>query len=192
MVSSLHEVRDAKQVVEAARQELRGKGQPFDPGLAIGIMVETPAAATIADSLAQEVDFMSVGSNDLIQYSLAVDRGNDRVAYLYDQYHPAVLQLIAQTVQAAKKHRKWIGLCGEMAGDPLAVLVLLGLGLDQLSTSPVMLPEIKSIVRSTSHAYARKVASRALRFRTGADVRRYLEQIFRKEFPEISETEMIT
>jgi phosphoenolpyruvate-protein phosphotransferase (PTS system enzyme I) len=192
MVSSLNEVRDARQVVEAAREELRARREPFDPNVAIGVMIETPAAATIADSLAQEVDFMSVGSNDLIQYSLAVDRGNDRVAYLYDQYHPAVLQLIAQTIQAAKKHRKWIGLCGEMAGDPLAALVLLGLGLDQLSTSPVMVPEIKSIVRSTSHAYAKKVASRALRFRTGADVRRYLEQIFRKEFPEMSETEMIT
>lgn len=192
MVSSLHEVRDARQVVEAARQELRARGEEFDPTVAIGIMIETPAAATIAESLAQEVDFMSVGSNDLIQYSLAVDRGNDRVAYLYDQYHPAVLQLIAQSIQAAKKHRKWIGLCGEMAGDPLAVLVLLGLGIDQLSTSPVMLPEIKSIIRSTSHAYAKKVASRALRFRTGADVRRYLEQVFRKQFPEISETEMLT
>jgi phosphotransferase system enzyme I (PtsI) len=192
MVSSLHEVRDAMQVVEAARQELRLRGEPFDPKMAIGVMVETPAAATVADSLAQEVDFMSVGSNDLIQYTLAVDRGNDRVAYLYDQYHPAVLQLIAQTVQAAKRHRKWVGLCGEMAGDPMAVLVLLGLGLDQLSTSPVMLPEIKSIVRSTSHAYARKVASRALRLRTGAEVRRYLEQIFQKEFPEISATEMMS
>lgn len=192
MVSSLHEVRDAAQVVEAVRQELRARGEPFDPNVAVGVMVETPAAATIADSLAQEVDFMSVGSNDLIQYSLAVDRGNDRVAYLYDQYHPAVLQLIAQSVQAAKKHRKWIGLCGEMAGDPLAALLLLGLGLDQLSTSPVMIPEIKSIVRSTSYAYAKKIASRALRLKTGADVRRYLEKIFREEFPDISETEMIT
>ena len=192
MVSSLHEVRDAKQVVEAARQELRAKGVAFDENVPVGIMVETPAAATIADVLAQEVDFMSVGSNDLIQYTLAVDRGNDRVAYLYDQYHPAVLQLIAESVQAAKKHRKWIGICGEMAGDPLAVLLLLGLGLDQLSTSPVMLPEIKSIVRSTSYNYARRIAARALRFRTGPDVRRYLEQIFRREFPEISATEMIT
>jgi phosphotransferase system enzyme I (PtsI) len=191
MVSSLHEVRDAKQVVEAARQDLQRRGEPFDPDVAIGVMVETPAAVTIAGSLAQEVDFMSIGSNDLIQYTLAVDRGNDRVAYLYDQYHPAVLQMVAQTIEAARKHRKWVGLCGEMAGDPRAVLVLVGLGIDQLSTSPVMLPEIKSLVRSTSLALARKVAARALRFRTGVDVRRYLEQTLKKEFPEISATEMI-
>ena len=191
MVSSLHEVRDAKQVVEAARQELKRRGERFDPDVAVGVMIETPAAATIAESLAQEVDFMSIGSNDLIQYALAVDRGNDRVAYLYDQYHPAVLQLVSQTIHAAKRHRKWVGLCGEMAGDPRAVLVLVGLGIDQLSTSPVMLPEIKSLIRSTSLAYTRKVAARALRFRTGVDVRRYLEQILKKEFPEISATEMI-
>jgi phosphotransferase system enzyme I (PtsI) len=191
MVSSLHEVRDAKQVVEAARQDLQRRGEPFDADVAIGVMVETPAAVTIAGSLAQEVDFMSIGSNDLIQYTLAVDRGNDRVAYLYDQYHPAVLQMVAQTIEAARKHRKWVGLCGEMAGDPRAVLVLVGLGIDQLSTSPVMLPEIKSLVRSTSLALARKVAARALRFRTGVDVRRYLEQTLKKEFPEISATEMI-
>ncbi|MBM3306882.1 MAG: phosphoenolpyruvate--protein phosphotransferase [Candidatus Eisenbacteria bacterium] len=191
MVSSLHEVRDAKQVLAAAREELQVRGEAFDPNMAVGIMVETPAAATIADSLASEVDFMSIGSNDLIQYSLAVDRGNDRVAYLYDQYHPAVLQLIAQTIRSAKRHRKWVGLCGEMAGDPLALLVLLGLGLDQLSTSPVMLPEIKSLVRSTSYAFARKVASRVLRLRTGADVRRYLEGVVKKQFPELSATEMI-
>jgi phosphotransferase system enzyme I (PtsI) len=154
-------------------------------------MIETPAAAVIADLLAEETDFFSIGSNDLVQYALAVDRGNDRVAYLYDTYHPAVLRLIQQTVTAAKKHKKWVGLCGEMAGDPLAALLLVGLGLDELSATPVLVPEIKSVIRSTSYAYARRVLGRAVKMRTGSEVRRYLEQIFRVKFPEISESEMI-
>ncbi len=192
MISSLQEVWDAKQVLEAARQELRFAGQEFSSDVPVGVMIETPAAAAISDSLAREVDFFSIGSNDLVQYTLAVDRGNDRVAYLYDQYHPAVLMLIDQTVRAAKRHKKWVGLCGEMAGDPLAVLILIGLGLNELSTSPVMLPEVKSIIRSTSYNYARKVAARAMGKQTGPEVRRYLESIFRKRFPKISATEMIS
>jgi len=100
--------------------------------------------------------------------------------------------LIDQTVRAAKRHKKWVGLCGEMAGDPLAVLILIGLGLNELSTSPVMLPEVKSIIRSTSYNYARKVAARAMGKQTGPEVRRYLESIFRKRFPKISATEMIS
>jgi phosphotransferase system enzyme I (PtsI) len=192
MISSVGEVKDSMQVLEAARQELRFKRVPFDEHVPVGIMIETPAAAVIAESLANEVDFFSIGSNDLIQYTLAVDRGNDRVAYLYDQYHPAVLRLISQTVQAARRHRTSVGLCGEMAGDPLAVLILIGLGIDELSTSPLILPEIKSIIRSITYSYARKVAARALKMRSGPEVRRYLEQILLKKFPRISATEMIS
>jgi phosphotransferase system enzyme I (PtsI) len=191
MISSLNEVKDAKQVLEAARQELRMRGRDFDEHVQVGIMVETPAAAAVADTIAPEVDFFSIGSNDLVQYTLAVDRGNERVAYLYDEYHPAVLRLIAQTVKAAKKHRKWVGLCGEMAGNPLSVIVLIGLGLDELSTSPLMLPEVKSIIRSTTYSFARKVAAKALRLSSGPEVRRYLEQVFKERFPDISATEMI-
>jgi phosphotransferase system enzyme I (PtsI) len=191
MISSLHEIRDAKQVLEAARQELRMSGRDFDEHVEVGIMVETPAAAAVAEMLAPEVDFFSIGSNDLVQYTLAVDRGNERVAYLYDEYHPAVLRLIDQTVKAARKHKKWVGLCGEMAGNPLAVLVLIGLGLDELSTSPLMLPEVKSIIRSTTYNFARKVATKALRMRSGQEVRRYLEGVLKEKFPDISASEMI-
>lgn len=192
MISGLHEVKDAKQVLEAARQQLIMEGKGFGRNIPVGIMIETPAAAEIADVLAAEVDFFSIGSNDLIQYTLAVDRGNDRVAYLYDQYHPAVLALIERTVKAARKHKKWVGLCGEMAGDPLAVLLLIGMGIDELSTSPLMLPEVKNIIRSVSYGYARKVVAKALKMHTGPEVRRYLEQVFTKKFPEISATEMIS
>jgi len=192
MIASVHEIRDAKQVLEAARQELAAEGRQFDASMRVGIMVETPAAAATADFLAEDVDFFSVGSNDLIQYVLAVDRGNDRVAYLYDQYHPAVLRMIRDTVRAARRHRKWVGLCGEMAGDPLAVMLLIGLGLNGLSTSPLMLPEVKHVIRSSSYNYARKIVARALGMRTGSEVRRYLEQIFRKKFPESTVKEMET
>lgn len=192
MISALHEVKDAKQVLEAAKQELGARGVAFDEGVQVGVMIETPAAAIIADSLAPEVDFFSIGSNDLIQYTLAVDRGNDRVAYLYDQYHPAVLRLLDSVVKAARKSRKWVGLCGEMAGDPLATLLLVGLGLDELSAVPAVLPEIKSIICSTNYAYARRVLGKVLKMQTGTEVRRYLEQIFRVKFPEINETEMIS
>lgn len=192
MISSLHEVRDAKQVLEAARQELRVRRQQYDEGLEVGVMIETPAAAAIADMIAEEVDFMSIGSNDLVQYTLAVDRGNDRVAYLYDEYHPAVLRLLDQTVRAAKKRRRWVGLCGEMAGNPLSVMLLVGLGLNELSTSPFMLPEIKSIVRATSYTSARKTLAKAMNMKTGSEVRRYLEGIFRKKYPEISASEFIS
>ncbi len=192
MISSLHEVRDAKQVLEAAKQELRARGKDFDDNVPLGVMIETPAAAMIAEELAQEVDFFSIGSNDLVQYTLAVDRGNDRVAYLYDTFHPAVLRLLDMTVRAARKHKKWVGLCGEMAGDPLATLLLVGLGLDELSAAPAVVPEIKSIIRSTSYDYAKRVVGKALKMQTGSDVRRYLEQIFRVKFPEINETEMIS
>ncbi|MFH1689609.1 MAG: phosphoenolpyruvate--protein phosphotransferase [Candidatus Eisenbacteria bacterium] len=192
MISALHEVRDARQVLEAAKQELRARGQGFDDKVPLGVMIETPAAALIADELAEVADFFSIGSNDLVQYTLAVDRGNDRVAYLYDPFHPAVLRLLDMTVRAARKHKKWVGVCGEMAGDPLATLLLVGFGVDELSAAPSVVPEIRSIIRSTSYGYARRVVAKALKMKTGSEVRRYLEQIFRVKFPEISETEMIS
>jgi phosphotransferase system enzyme I (PtsI) len=114
------------------------------------------------------------------------------VAYLYDTFHPAVLKLLERTIKAARKRKRWVGICGEMAGDPLATLLLIGMGVDELSTVPSMVPEIKSIIRSTSYAYAKRTAAKALKMKTGSEVRRYLEQIFRVKFPEISETEMLS
>ena len=110
----------------------------------------------------------------------------------YDPFHPAVLRLIERTVAAARSHKTWVGVCGEMAGDPVATLILIGLGVDELSTAPVIVPEIRSIIRSTSYSYAKRVVKKALKMQTGSEVRRYLEQIFRVKFPEISETEMIS
>src|SRR5439155_19380437 len=128
----------------------RDKRVPFDSELEVGVMVETPSAAVISDLLAREVDFLSLGTNDLIQYTLAVDRVNENVAPLYNPAHLAVLRLIRTVVDAGRKAGKWVGICGEMAGDPAFTKVLVGFGLDELSVPPAAVPKIKRLVRETS------------------------------------------
>ncbi|GBC86703.1 Phosphoenolpyruvate-protein phosphotransferase [bacterium HR12] len=134
-------------------------------------MVEVPAAALLAHALAPEVDFLSVGTNDLTQYALAVDRGNERVAALSDALHPAVLRLVAATCDAGAAHGRWVGVCGEVAGDPLATPVLLGLGVRELSMNPPAIPAVKRAVRATDLARARELAVRALELPTATAVR---------------------
>src|SRR5438445_189748 len=155
MISSLEEIRRAKELLEEAKEELRREGRDFEPNMPIGMMVETPSAVWMATNLIREVDFFSIGTNDLIQYLLAVDRNNRKVAQLYEPLHPAVLSAIHETVQAAKGAGKWAGMCGEMAADPLCTIVLLGLGLDDLSMGPFFVPVIKRIIRSVSYSAAR-------------------------------------
>jgi phosphotransferase system enzyme I (PtsI) len=125
-------------------------------------MVEVPAAAIAADVLAREVDFFSIGTNDLIQYTMACDRTNEKVAYLYQPLHPAILRLIKRVIEAAHEAGKWVGMCGEMAGEPVAIPILLGLGLDEFSMNAVAIPEAKAIVRSLSLAEAKGIAANAL------------------------------
>ena len=170
MIGSLHELRAAKQVIDDVRRELEAEGSPFDAGLQIGIMIEVPSAALTAGVLAAECDFFSIGTNDLTQYTLAVDRGNERVAHLYDALHPAVLQLIHLSVRAANDAGIPVSVCGEMATNPLAVPILVGLGLSELSGTPAAIPVVKEIVRALDTALVEADARAALRARTAAEV----------------------
>jgi phosphotransferase system enzyme I (PtsI) len=187
MISSLDELLQAKKVIAEAKKELDERGVDYDRDIELGIMIEVPSAALTADQLAAEVDFLSIGTNDLIQYTLAVDRGNQRVAHLFEAYHPAVLRLIKHVVEAGHERGIWVGMCGEMASDPLATMLLVGLDLDELSVSPVDLPRVKEIVRAVSYEEAREVAEAVLRLRAATEIKAYLRKVMRDRFPELVE-----
>ena len=170
MISNLSELREAKAVIDEVKLELEHDGSPFDHDLKVGIMVEVPSAALTASILAQECDFFSIGTNDLTQYTLAVDRGNERVAHLYDSLHPAVLQLIQMTVRAATEAGIPVSVCGEMAANPLAVPILVGLGIEELSGTPAAIPVVKEIIRALDSGEVEADARSALTAPTAAEV----------------------
>ena len=176
MVSSSEEVMAIREQVQRARETLEAEGRDVASNVEIGIMVEVPAAALLADVLALEVDFFSIGTNDLTQYTLAADRTNAETATLADALHPAVLRLIQMVVEAAHSHKRRVGLCGELAGDPLAIPILLGLGLDELSMTPKAIPTCKQQIRSYSLADAREIAQQALKLRNAEEVRALLTE----------------
>ena len=163
MISGLDELNQANQLVEQCKAELRAQNIPFAENLDIGVMIEIPSAALIADTLAKKVKFFSIGSNDLIQYALAADRTNERVSHLYEPTHPAILKLIKMTVDAAHANGIWCGVCGEIAGDPILTALLVGLGVDELSTAPAVLDEVKYIIRRVKLEEARLLAEFALK-----------------------------
>ena len=173
LISGVEEVRQANQLLEEAKEELRTHGIPYNPEMEVGAMIEVPSAALTSDLIAKEVQFFSVGTNDLVQYALAVDRVNERIAYLYDPAHPAILRLIRSVVETAHAHKIWVGICGEMAGEPALALILLGFGFDEFSTSPVNIPRIKQVVRSVTTAQAREIAQQAMTFGTAKEVEDY-------------------
>jgi phosphotransferase system enzyme I (PtsI) len=174
MIATLEEVRRAQLVLEQVKAALLQEGVPFDAQTEVGIMVEVPSAALMADVLAPEVDFFSIGTNDLIQYTMACDRVNERVTYLYDPLHPAILRLIKRVIDAAHVHGKWVGMCGEMAGDPEAIPLLLGLGLDEFSMNPPSIPAAKRLIGSLTLPQAQAIAAEALARPTADEVRAYL------------------
>jgi phosphotransferase system enzyme I (PtsI) len=180
MISGIEELRQANKILEEAREELKAKGIAFDEDIQVGAMIEVPSAAMTADILAKEADFFSIGSNDLIQYALAVDRANEKVAYLYEPTHPAVLRLIKQIIDSAHNADINVGMCGEMAGEPGLALILLGLGLDEFSMPPQVIPELKYLIRSVTLKEAKEIANEALTFSTGAKVEEFAQAKLRE------------
>ncbi|TMA26874.1 MAG: phosphoenolpyruvate--protein phosphotransferase [Deltaproteobacteria bacterium] len=185
MIAAVGELREAKAQIESARQELLREGKKIAERIPVGIMLETPAACLAADRLARECDFFSVGTNDLIQYALAIDRGNREVAYLYRPLHLGVLRLIQSSVDGAKKAGIEISMCGEMAGDPAYALVLLALGLDTLSMNPADIPAVKRVLRSARVADARQLLDEAMSFSSVDEIEGYVLAQMQKRFPQL-------
>jgi phosphotransferase system enzyme I (PtsI) len=184
MVSGVEEIRETRSILADLREELAREGIPAGKDVKVGVMIEVPSAVIIADALAREADFFSIGTNDLIQYALAIDRINERVSYLYEPLHPAVLRLIRQVVEAGHRAGIPVAMCGEMAGDPLYTLILLGLELDELSMNPLAIPRVKRIIRASTQKEARKLLRRVFSFSSASEIRPCVEDYMRKRFPE--------
>ncbi|MCX8072766.1 MAG: phosphoenolpyruvate--protein phosphotransferase [Candidatus Binatia bacterium] len=180
MISSLEEVAQAKELLLEAREEVARAGHGFDPQMPVGVMIEVPSAVYLAPSLVHEVDFVSIGTNDLIQYLLAVDRNNRKVSTLYEPLHPAVLQAIANVVNAAKAAGRPVSLCGEMASEPLCAVLLMGLGVEDLSMSAFFIPIVKRLIRGVSFERAQSMAEEALRLSTVKEVKSFVFESMRE------------
>lgn len=181
MIISVEEIRELKSVIDALKVELRNEGKAFDEAIQIGVMVETPAAAVNARFLAKEVDFFSIGTNDLTQYTLAVDRGNELISHLYNPMSPSVLNLIKQVIDASHTEGKWTGMCGELAGDERATILLLGMGLDEFSMSAISVPRIKKLIRNVNYQDAKLLAEKALQQPTAAEIESLVSDFLREK-----------
>jgi phosphotransferase system enzyme I (PtsI) len=181
MITEIEEIGELKMILSEVKDELHSKGVEFDPNTPLGVMIEVPAAAAITDLLVKEVDYLSIGTNDLIQYYLAVDRSNELVSYLYKPLHPSVLRLIKYIIETAQKEGKEIAVCGEMAADPLSAIVLLGFGLKRFSMNPIFIPRIKSSLRSVEYRNVQRIVQEAMTLRTAQEIEEYiLEKVLLK------------
>jgi phosphoenolpyruvate-protein phosphotransferase (PTS system enzyme I) len=185
MISGLDELVQANALVEEYKAELKAENVPFNPDLEIGAMIEIPSAVMVADSLARRLKFLSLGTNDLIQYTLAVDRMNEKVAHLYEPTNPAILRLIKATVDAGHRNGNWVGVCGEMAGDPTLTPLLLGLGVDELSATPSLVPPVKFLIRRLKMAEAKLLAEFALNSESGAEILARCQALAREVAPSL-------
>jgi len=183
MISMIEEVLRTKEICAEVREDLKRERYKFDANAPLGIMVETPAAVAMADQFAREVEFFSIGTNDLIQYTMAVDRGNSKIAHLYQHLQPSILRLLRLTVEAARKRKIPVSVCGEMAGDPLSVPILIGLGIDEFSVSPNVIPEVKRIIRSVTFDECRALVRRVARFRTTNEIETEMDAFLRAHGP---------
>jgi phosphotransferase system enzyme I (PtsI) len=187
MISGLDELVQANALVDSCRDELRAAGTPFDPNLDIGVMIEIPSAALIAGSLGRRARFFSIGTNDLIQYTLAVDRLNEKIAHLYEPTNPAILRLIKLTAEAARANGIWTGVCGEMAGDPVMIPLLIGLGVDELSVAPQSVPQIKHLIRRLRMSEAKELAAAALESESSVEILERAQRLVRSVDPGLFE-----
>jgi phosphotransferase system enzyme I (PtsI) len=185
MISGLEELRKANAMLEECRVELRSEGVPFDEKMEVGAMIEIPSAALAADLLAREVDFFSIGTNDLIQYTIAVDRLNEHIAHLYEPTHPAIVRILRMIVNAGHAHNLWVGVCGEMAGDVMLTPLLLGLGVDELSTGASLVPRVKRAVQSLDLAVCLKLIEDILYLDTADAILAKCEEVARSHYPDL-------
>jgi len=170
MITEMEEIQEVKLLLQEVKDELKAKRIKFDEKIPLGVMIEVPAAAAITDLLVKEVDYLSIGTNDLIQYHLAVDRSNEFVSYLYKPLHPSILRLIKFIIETALGEGKEITVCGEMAADPLSAIVLLGFGLKKFSMNPIFIPRIKKALRSVEHKTVKRVIQKAMTLKTAQEI----------------------
>jgi phosphotransferase system enzyme I (PtsI) len=185
MISGVEELRRANAVLEECKAELRAGKIPFDEEMEVGAMIEIPSAAVTADLLAHEVDFFSIGTNDLIQYSIAVDRVNERIAHLYEPTHPAIIRLIKNVIDAGHAHDLWVGVCGEMAGEIALTPLLIGLGVDELSTGAALVPRVKRAVQSLDVGFCLKLVEEITHLDSAAQILERCEAVARDHYPEL-------
>ena len=185
MISNLDELSATKKLIEECKQELTAERIKFKADIPLGIMIEVPSAVVLAEHLAREVDFFSIGTNDLVQYILAVDRTNEKLTHLYQSFNPAVLKMIKQTIDAGHKYNIKVGICGELSSDPLAAIVLVGMGIDELSTSYLATGVIKYVIRNIDLKIAKSIAAKVISMKTEADVIAHIKNQAGKHFPEL-------
>jgi phosphotransferase system enzyme I (PtsI) len=184
MITAIEEIEEVKFLLQEVKEELKKKRMKFDENVPLGVMIEVPAAAAITDLLVKEVDYLSIGTNDLIQYYLAVDRSNEFVSYLYKPLHPSILRLLRFIIETAQKGGKEITVCGEMAADPLSALVLFGFGLRKFSMNPIFIPRIKKALRSVEYKTVREVVQKAVTLKTSQEIEEYVIEKILVKYPD--------
>ena len=184
MISGIEELREAKKIFCEVKRDLRAQGIRVGEDIEIGIMIEVPSAVVIADELAKEVDFFSIGTNDLIQYALAIDRINERVTYLYEPLHPAVLRLIKQVIDIGHGAGIRVAMCGEMAGEPAYIMILLGLEIDELSMNPLAIPKVKKVIRGSTLKESKELLEKVMTFSSASEIREFVNNYMRNRFPD--------